>query len=369
MKAVTGSFEPSRLSVARRRKGWTRPELAQRTDIKPRTLTAYEMGERAPSAENLAVLARALDFPPSFFNREKIERLDEESISFRALSKMAAAKRTQALASGELAMEFSSWVERRFDLPAVDLPDLQLHGSPEIAAQSLRVSWGLADKSITDMVKLLESKGVRVFSLAEENRDLDAFSYWRDGKPYVFLNTQKSAERSRFDAAHELGHLVLHRHGAPNGRTPEYEANAFASAFLMPRTSLQAFAPRSPTLTTLVRAKHGWGVSVAALAVRMHEVGLLSEWHYRSLFLQIQSHGYRDAEPEPMAREMSHVWPQVFAALKGDGMTRNDVAEALSWPARELRSLIFQLVLSAEVGGTAQSLGRPTQPGGMRLVR
>ena len=33
---------------------------------------------------------------------------------------------------------------------------------------------------------------------------MDAYSFWRRGVPYVFLNTMKSAERSRMDAAHEL---------------------------------------------------------------------------------------------------------------------------------------------------------------------
>ena len=55
------------------------------------------------------------------------------------------------------------------------------------------------------MLHVLEAKGVRVFSLAENTRNVDAFSSWREERPFVFLNMQKTAERSRFDAAHELG--------------------------------------------------------------------------------------------------------------------------------------------------------------------
>ncbi|MEK2654790.1 ImmA/IrrE family metallo-endopeptidase [Pseudomonas aeruginosa] len=55
--------------------------------------------------------------------------------------------------------------------------------------------------------------------MAEETSQVNAFSCWRRGvTPFVFLNTQKSAEASRFDAAHELGHLVLHRHGENKGK-------------------------------------------------------------------------------------------------------------------------------------------------------
>ena len=85
--------------------------------------------------------------------------------------------------------------------------------------------------------------------------EVDAFSMWRQETPFVFLNTQKSAERTRFDAAHELGHLVLHRHGSPQGQDAEREANAFASAFLMPRASVLANAPRMATLDHLIPAE------------------------------------------------------------------------------------------------------------------
>jgi len=276
---------------------------------------------------------------------------------------MSAAQRTQALASSELALELGEWVDRQFELPAVRVPDLHPQPSPEAAAKSLRVKWGLADKPIPNMVKLLESKGVRVFSLAENNKALDAFSFWHDGKPHVFLNTVKSAERSRFDGAHELGHLVLHQHGQPNGRKAEFEANAFASAFLMPISSVLAYAPRNPSLRDLVEAKHGWGVSVSALAHRMHRLNLLSEWYYGSLCMQIQTQGYRGEEPQPAAREMSQVWAQVFASLKQEGKGRSDVAAALSWPIKELRSLVFQLVLSSEDGGARPPNGQdPSMP-------
>lgn len=104
---------------------------------------------------------------------------------------------------------------------------------------------------------------------------------------FVFLNTKKSAEHGRFDAAHELGHLVLHRHGSPQGREAEQEANAFASAFLMPRASLLAQAPHIPTLEHLIKLKKIWSVSVAALTYRLHTVGAISDWHYQTLFVEL----------------------------------------------------------------------------------
>ncbi len=58
-----------------------------------------------------------------------------------------------------------------------------------------------------------------MFSLAPDCLDADAFSTTYSGTPYVFLSTRKTGERGRFDAAHELGHLVLHsEHRIPGGR-------------------------------------------------------------------------------------------------------------------------------------------------------
>jgi hypothetical protein len=45
--------------------------------------------------------------------------------------------------------------------------------------------WALGEQPIS-MIKLLESKGVRVFSLAENTKTVDAFSCWRNDVPYVF---------------------------------------------------------------------------------------------------------------------------------------------------------------------------------------
>src|SRR4030095_16645232 len=120
-----------------------------------------------------------------------------------------------------------------FNLPKQILLDLSYETDPEAAARSLRQYWGIGEKPIGNMLGLLEVHGVRVFALAEDTASVDAFSFWRDDRPFIFLNNFKTAEHSLFDSVHELGHLVLHRHGGPQAsRSAEREANAFASAFL-----------------------------------------------------------------------------------------------------------------------------------------
>src|SRR5689334_22327582 len=100
-----------------------------------------------------------------------------------------------ALASGAIAFMFDDWIAKTYDGPKPDILDLHAVDS-HTAATLLRQHWRLGDNPIANMVHLLETKGVRVYSLAESNKDVDAFSVWRDDVPYVFLNSFKSPERS-----------------------------------------------------------------------------------------------------------------------------------------------------------------------------
>jgi Zn-dependent peptidase ImmA (M78 family) len=161
----------------------------------------------------------------------------------------------------------------------------------------------------------------------------------------VFLNSYKSAERSRFDAAHELGHLILHKHGAPQGVQAETEANRFASAFLMPTASVIANAPKFVTLAELRTRKKIWHVALAALNHRLYGIAKLSEWQYYHLCVEISKRGYRTCEPDGSLRETSLLLPKLFANLyQQDGLTRPKIAEELQIPLSELENLNLMLV-------------------------
>jgi Zn-dependent peptidase ImmA (M78 family)/DNA-binding XRE family transcriptional regulator len=344
--STIGIFNPSRLTWARRRRGLTKTKLAASVGVELRSVSAYETGEFAPETDKLGRIARVLRFPEAFFFGDDLEEPAFDTASFRSLSKMTAGQRDTALGSGAIALLLNEWIESRFDLPEPNIPDLGRDASPEGAAEAVRGAWGLGELPIKNMIHLLEAKGVRVYSLAIDAVEVDAFSMWREDRAFVFLNTLKSAEHGRFDAAHELGHLVLHRHAAPSGQKAEQDANAFASALLMPAASVRAHAPRFATIDQLIRLKKIWGVSLAAITYRLHKLGLLSEWHYRKLYIEISSRGYRRAEPEGGPREVSQVLPKVFTALRDEGVTKHEVAAALNVHAEDIDELVFGLALT-----------------------
>lgn len=363
---------PSQITFARVRRRLTKAQLAKELGITSRSVQNYETGSSAPDSETLAKMAELLNFPQQFFFiEEKMPTVGEHAASFRSLSKMTEAMKNCALSAGAIAFKVNEWIESRFNLPQADLPNLS-DLSPEEAAATLRRMWGLGNAPIPNMIHLLESKGIRVFSLAEEAREVDAFCTWHEGKPFVFLNTIKSAERSRFDAAHELGHLVRDiysmQHGIPHGPEMERQADAFASAFLMPRESVITNRPPAFTIAYLLKLKKHWGVSLAALAYRYNTLGQITEWSYRNLCIEIAKNGYRTNEPEPMEREDSQLLNKVLNYLQTHKLGRNEIAKSLHISVSEINALTFQLarlwVVPKEVNAEMHSRQGPK----LRLV-
>lgn len=330
----------------------TKKALAEACGLAAHTVTRCENGETDPSGETVSAFAKATGFKRDFFYLREIEQAD--GASFRSLTSMTASIRDAALSAGAIGFIVSDWIEDHFNLPEAQIPDLSLY-EPNAAARVLREEWSLGEKPVSNMVQLLESKGVRVFSLSEDTAKMNAFAIWRNERPFVFLNTFKSAESSRFDAAHELGHLVLHQDGACVGREAENEANAFAGSFLMPSSDVRAVLPKVRFLNQVLHQKKRWKVSVAALAYRLHKLEIISDWRYRDFCIEISKKGYNKSEPYSIIRESSVVWKKILQSLWSDGRNISDIAGELCLPESEIAALIFGLIGQANQGPESAS--------------
>jgi Zn-dependent peptidase ImmA (M78 family) len=99
-------------------------------------------------------------------------------------------------------------------------------------------------------------------------------------------------------------------------QSAEHEAHAFAASFLMPEDDVLSIIPFVASLNQLVKAKKRWGVSVSALAYRLHKMGLLTDWQYRMFCIQI-NRKYEQSEPNRLPPERSRVWQMVLRELTG----------------------------------------------------
>lgn len=340
-------FNPARLDLAMDRRRLTARALAELADITVVSLSQIKTGKQVPQEATVLRIAEALQYPVAFFYGNDLDILPAEAVSFRSLSSVTKRESNAAIAAGGIAYLVSDWLHSKYELPSPNLVDAGPERDPATAARALRQAWGLGEKPISNLIKLLEAKGIRVFSLAENTKNVDAFSCWRNDEPFIFLNTFKTTERSRFDAAHELGHLVLHKHGGSNqGPQAESEANGFASSFLMPRADVISEVPRVNSLRQILQGKKRWGVSAAALTYRLHKIGLITDWQYRSFNIQLRT-DYGSNEPDSMERETSTLWKMVLSDLWEQGLTRANIADELDIPHGELENLLFGLTNSA----------------------
>ena len=339
-----GPFNPARLVLARKRRKMTAVALAAEAGLTSVHLSRLEKGRSEPMADTVEALAKALGYPEEFFFLPDVSGVLGDAVSFRSLKSASVREREAARAAGELGVDVAHWLDQNFALPEPDLPDLTFMSEPEAAARALRQEWGLGERPIASMVALLEAKGVRVFSLGEDTRAIDAFSFWQDGAPYVFLNRMKTAERDSQDAAHELGHLILHRGGhIPRGRDAEREANEFGASFLMPQEDVRARMGRGPSIGRILRTKARWRVSAMALAHRCRQLDLLTDWTYRSVCIELSQQGFRSGEPGGVERDTSRVWGQVFSQLWKERRTRTHISHEIGLPEDELLRLTFDL--------------------------
>lgn len=336
-------FSPSRLKLARLRNRMTFMALSEATGLSSKSLSEFEKkdGLFSPTIITAEILSEVLRYPLDFFYDVEVEEVNPITISFRSTKKIKANEKHAAEAAASLGVILNNFFSDFFSLQKSDLPDLGNY-SPEDTAVKIRKEWGCGDADIENVIHLLEKKGIRIFSLSENTLNVDAFSFWKDGVPYIYLNDRKSGERSRFDAAHELGHLLMHKNELPQGRNLEEEADNFASAFLMPLTSIKKANINEPTIDNIIQLKSSWKVSAVALIVRLKNTKLISEWQYRKLMLEASEKGLKSKEINGIKRESSLFIKIFITELNRQGVDLHSLSEKTKIPLEEINNLLFK---------------------------
>jgi Zn-dependent peptidase ImmA (M78 family)/transcriptional regulator with XRE-family HTH domain len=304
---AAAGFSGERLRLARFRAGLTVREVADRVDVSHAAISQYEIGRTRPAPAVLARLAIATGVSAGFFvfNRRPVSAGGLDGTHFRSLRSTSRAGRASAWAWSELVLDVAEVLERHVRLPDPVLPMRSLApdaGGAELAdaAEELRSVWRLPDGPVGHLVRQLEVHGILVARLAVADKGIDAFSHFQGARPVVILGSDKGdAARSRFDAAHELGHLVCHPDADPGGEQ-EQQANGFAAELLMPRAHMVRVLPRRFDLGAYARLKQEWGVSIAALLYRARGLEIIGDAAYRRAVMVMNRRYGRRSEPYPL---------------------------------------------------------------------
>lgn len=343
--AATRDFTPQRLTLAREMAGLDIKQLAERIDATPSAVSQFEKGRTRPKAETLIRLALALRVPPTFFAAEPLAVIELAACHFRSRRSASVRERKRVLAYGTVLKRLADYLQELVNFPPEQLTELRslvedAH-DPEALAVALRDEWSLGQGPISDMVALLEAKGVLPVEIPGHTQRLDAFSAWVGGKPLIFLTIEKgSGTRRRWDCAHELGHLLLHRGCEPGGALTEDAADAFASAFLLPKVPFLAECPRRLDWSRLRALKRRWGVSLAAIVRRAFDLEIYTEATYRRAYTILNQLGWRTQEPDEPRLERPALLQRALGLLGNAGHSLGRIAIDLKLGEGRLSELL-----------------------------
>lgn len=308
-------------------------------------MSQFESGACRPDPNTLGRIALALGVPVGFFARRSSPKpLHVEACHFRSLRSAGQRERRKLLARGSLLCDLLGLLEEYVELPAEQVSRVALAAQSgtdiDRLAGRVREAWGLGLGPIGNLVTLLESRGVLVTRIPEGCEDVDAFSTWHDGRPIVFLVPAKgSTSRTRFDAAHELGHLVMHADASPGNPELERQAHRFAGAFLVPLEPFLVECPRRLDWEHIYELKRRWKVSVAALVRRAYDLGCFSEATYRRAYVHLNQTGERLQERDEPPEEHPTLLAKAIEAVAPD-ITIEDLVATMGLGAVDLRELV-----------------------------
>lgn len=337
---MSQDFDGFNLRLARSAHNLSLADVGEAVGKSKQFVQRLEAGRDSPTDELKEKLADLLKVEVNFFAPSVGQTLTEDAYHFRKLMGTKAAEKQAAIAKGELFRRVVSFVDSKLRLPKFNFPTYEISSpaAAERAAEKCRAHWGLGLGPIGNMIRVVENAGAVVTTFEDSGREIDALSI-SASRPIVVMNSNEiSACRARFGHAHEIAHFVGHEGRLTGDKGTEAEANRFAGAFLMPRSS---FAKEFPPLRggtqinwrALKELKFRWGVSKAGMLYRARQLDLLSEEQYRRAIVgHLFSKGERHKEDEDslIAHEQPELLLNALRTMRDRlGITIDDVARAV----------------------------------------
>ncbi|WP_196599630.1 helix-turn-helix domain-containing protein [Pectinatus frisingensis] len=346
-------IQAGKLIEARKARGYTVAEISKWLGVSRQAVDKYEKGLMRPSVDVLQKYIELLEFPMTYFQSPIPEiSLPKTAILHRSLATASAPSRDKVSVRAEWMNRVMFFLSQYCEFPEVTIKlkkGRRIYSTEDIEqiAENLRSKWGLGLGPIDNLTILLQNQGIVVARTAIQVDKSDACSQWVGDQPYVFLTADKEAAvRSRFDLAHELGHILLHyvEDGAVTReliKELDKEANRFAGAFLLPR---QTFAREiiSTSLEYFIQLKKRWKVSIAAMIYRCKDLGILSENQTSYLWRQMAAAKMRTKEPldDTLTIEQPTLFKDAFELLIDNNiLTPQEIVEQIQLPVRDLSEL------------------------------
>ena len=357
MSLSTPGFVGPRLTEARRARGVSATDLAGMVGVSVVSISKYENGHQTPRLDVFHNLAATLKMPRSYFLRP-LRTEDSCPVFWRGRLSAPPVMRDRAAVRLEWMKDVVDYVASYFELPVLNVPDIAVENVEAIdsdflenVATEIRAHWDIRPGPMPDVIEKLETNGVLVSRIQVGAEKLDAFSQWSDRFqiPFVVLGRDKaSAVRQRFDALHELAHIVLHRHVSQRRlndrafyKTVEKQADRLAGMLLLPA---KEFADElyAPSLDGFLTMKERWGASVGAMISRCAALDIFDDEAARRMWINYNRRGWRQGEPldSKIEKEEPHLLRRSFELLISEGVQSvPDILTALPFPPADLEEI------------------------------
>ncbi|HRE87674.1 MAG TPA: XRE family transcriptional regulator [Myxococcota bacterium] len=335
-------FSPALLKRAREACGLTAKGLGERVGRSSATISAYEKfeGGTKPPPDVVLALSQATGRPFSSFFRSPRESSTVGEQHWRARQKASIRYRHQVMALASDVTEVVDFLDWLGALPVLDLGvDATEVRDPLRLAALVRRAWNLGLGPLPDIVALLERRGIVVVDLVFEGDDTppaDGFTMWtKGGRPVIFTIRSrhaktKSRARRRLTLLHELKHVLTDRDAPSGDKSLEDDANAFASALLLPLETWGREFPRSVSLPYLRELKKRWKASMKAMVYRASAQGLISSSTATRAYIEMAKLW---GSNEPGEDEIPQESPKLLPAALKDDFLATVVESELSPPA------------------------------------
>ena len=309
------NFNGERLKLARIYRNMTASELAEKIGVSRQAVLQYEKNESNPKLETEFTIITTLHFPRDFFYMDSLYNVPVENTFFRALSSTKKIDLQTQEEKTRFIVYIYEFLNKYFNYPELNLPDIDtdidLNDKENIEDIAIKVRnyWNLGSQPVENMVNLLENKGIIVSTLNVNNKKIDAFTQVHEvnnKEKYcvVLSNDKQSVARRNFDAAHELGHIILHKHiekieelSSEEQRKLEEQANSFAAAFLLPKNEFFNELKDPLNLEYYKELKKKWKVSIAAMVMRARQLERINNSQYLDLVKTMNYRKWRIREP------------------------------------------------------------------------
>lgn len=352
-------FNPNRLKSARLYEGMSIAELAAQTGVSKQVISQYENGKANPSLETLMRIMGVLKFPREYFYLPDREQIRLGCTFFRSALTATKIARDSQIEKLMSLTEAYSLLEEYIDFPRLNIPSFEINSFEpseiEKIALETRYAWGIGEEPINNMVYLLEKNGVIVTTLETSSQKVDAFSHTQiingSERFFVILGSDKqSAVRRQFDAAHELGHRILHSDyenledlSKDEYKEMERQADQFAASFLLPKNAFLKDLVYPKTLEFYVELKKKWKVSIGAMIIRAYHLEAISYNQYQYLMRQMSTKGWRTNEPLDnviVPHEPTVLRKAVDLLLINNVIRAREILQKLGFPQSKAESLL-----------------------------